>query len=114
MSSSSAASSASYAPPRSSQSQFPPLSGQLGGGGSSQVLIRPGTRDSLYERLVWLHQHDEDSQRELNMGKRIGFYKLKSELGTGNFSKVKLATHQLTKGRKERKETEQNKNTHYS
>ena len=109
MSSSSGASSSTFA--RASgpggSTQFPPLNGQQqsngGRGGaapSSSQLIRPGTRDSLYDRLIWLHQHDEDSQKELNMGKRIGFYKLKSDLGTGNFSKVKLATHQLTKGRR--------------
>ena len=103
----SSSSGSSYARGGGGPTTFPPINGQPGavgggngtnGSGGSQ-LIRPGTRDSLYERLVWLHQHDEDSQRELNMGKRIGFYKLKSDLGTGNFSKVKLATHQLTKGR---------------
>jgi len=35
----------------------------------------------------------------LVLGRRVGFYKFKSELGAGNFSKVKLATHQLTKER---------------
>lgn len=106
--SSSSGSSSAYNRGGGGVTQFPPISGQPGvvnsggggGVGSGSQLIRPGTRDSLYERLVWLHEHDEDSQRELNMGKRIGFYKLKSELGTGNFSKVKLATHQLTKGRR--------------
>lgn len=33
------------------------------------------------------------------LGRRIGFYRIKSDLGAGNFSKVKLATHQLTKGK---------------
>ena len=53
---------------------------------------------SPYERLLWQNEHDENARREMAFGKRIGFYRFKSELGTGNFSKVKLATNLLTKG----------------
>ena len=48
--------------------------------------------------LLWQNEHDENARREMAFGKRIGFYRFKSELGTGNFSKVKLATNLLTKG----------------
>ena len=59
----------------------------------------PPPRDApLYERLKWCHEYDEMSHRDVALGRRIGFYKIKSDLGSGNFSKVKLANHQLTKG----------------
>lgn len=38
--------------------------------------------------------------RELTVGRRIGFYKIRGEIGCGNFSHVKLGIHALTKGRK--------------
>ncbi|CAK9302933.1 unnamed protein product [Gordionus sp. m RMFG-2023] len=41
-------------------------------------------------------QTDPDIIKELILGKRIGFYKFKGEIGSGNFSQVKLATHCLT------------------
>jgi len=41
---------------------------------------------------------DERFQREVTLGKRIGLYKFRGELGTGNFSRVKLAFHQLAHG----------------
>lgn len=43
--------------------------------------------------------HNEKTIKELNVGRRVGFYKVCSEIGCGNFSKVKLAFHALTKGR---------------
>lgn len=43
--------------------------------------------------------HNEKTIKELNVGKRVGFYKVCAEIGCGNFSKVKLAFHALTKGR---------------
>ena len=64
-----------------------------GGGGASS-----GEEQGAYERLLWQNEHDENARREMAFGKRIGFYRFKSELGTGNFSKVKLATNLLTKG----------------
>ncbi|CAF95679.1 unnamed protein product, partial [Tetraodon nigroviridis] len=35
--------------------------------------------------------------RELTVGRRIGFYKIRGEIGCGNFSHVKLGIHALTK-----------------
>lgn len=55
------------------------------------------TVDSLYQRLQWQQIHDEEAKKEFALGKRIGFYRFKNEIGTGNFSKVKLAHHLLTK-----------------
>lgn len=42
---------------------------------------------------------DERFQRDVTLGKRIGLYKFRGELGTGNFSRVKLAFHQLAHGK---------------
>lgn len=43
--------------------------------------------------------HNEKTIKELNVGRRVGFYKVSGDIGCGNFSKVKLAFHALTKGR---------------
>jgi len=59
----------------------------------------PDENSTLYEKLVWSHQYDPRSKEEVIMNRRVGFYKFKSDLGAGNFSKVKLAHHQLTKER---------------
>lgn len=41
---------------------------------------------------------DERVVRELTIGRRIGFYKIRGEIGCGNFSHVKLGIHALTRG----------------
>ncbi|XP_072903739.1 serine/threonine-protein kinase NIM1 [Hemitrygon akajei] len=41
--------------------------------------------------------HDEQTVREVTLGKRIGFYRLRGQIGAGNFSRVKLAIHSLTR-----------------
>ncbi|XP_046400164.1 serine/threonine-protein kinase NIM1 isoform X2 [Ischnura elegans] len=48
------------------------------------------------ERLQWSLQHDEKWRSEVNLGRRIGLYRIKGELGAGNFSQVKMGIHQLT------------------
>ena len=53
---------------------------------------------SPYERMVHLIRWDQQVKSELALGKRVGFYVLKGELGSGNFSRVKAAVHTLTKG----------------
>lgn len=40
--------------------------------------------------------------RELTVGRRIGFYKIRGEIGCGNFSHVKMGIHALTKGKGEK------------
>uniref|UniRef100_A0A672RXJ7 non-specific serine/threonine protein kinase n=1 Tax=Sinocyclocheilus grahami TaxID=75366 RepID=A0A672RXJ7_SINGR len=41
--------------------------------------------------------NDEDTIKELTVGRRVGFYKVRGQIGCGNFSKVNLAVHALTK-----------------
>ncbi|XP_068609092.1 serine/threonine-protein kinase NIM1 [Brachionichthys hirsutus] len=40
---------------------------------------------------------DENTIKELVIGRRVGFYKVRGEIGCGTFSRVKLAFHALTK-----------------
>ncbi|PAV90507.1 hypothetical protein WR25_27157 isoform B [Diploscapter pachys] len=40
-----------------------------------------------YDRALHMLACDSEYQKEVNLGKRIGFYKLGKELGAGNFSK---------------------------
>ncbi|XP_035230297.1 serine/threonine-protein kinase NIM1-like [Stegodyphus dumicola] len=58
-----------------------------------------GENNSPYLRAVKKLQTDEKWQKDITLGRRIGFYRMKEELGTGNFSQVKAATHALTKER---------------
>ena len=53
---------------------------------------------SPYEKTIKMLSNDLQCQKELALGKRVGFYRLGKELGAGNFSKVKLGVHVLTKG----------------
>ncbi|KAL3102038.1 hypothetical protein niasHS_003447 [Heterodera schachtii] len=66
---------------------------------SAQSLPAPATdqSQSLYERTLHQLTNDPHFQKEIALGKRIGFYRLGKELGAGNFSKVKLGVHVLTK-----------------
>ncbi|KAF7634043.1 Protein kinase domain-containing protein [Meloidogyne graminicola] len=52
---------------------------------------------SPYEKTIKMLSNDAQCQKELALGKRVGFYRLGKELGCGNFSKVKLGVHVLTK-----------------
>ena len=52
-----------------------------------------------YQRLLDSLQFDPKAQLELALGKRVGFYSLRGELGCGNFSRVKVGIHALTKGK---------------
>ena len=51
-----------------------------------------------YEQLMTAINTDEHFHREVMLGKRIGMYKFRGELGTGNFSHVSLGFHQLAHG----------------
>ncbi|XP_015923290.1 serine/threonine-protein kinase NIM1 isoform X2 [Parasteatoda tepidariorum] len=59
------------------------------------------TCDSLspYQKVVNKLQTDERWHKEISLGRRIGFYRIKEELGTGNFSQVRAAIHALTRER---------------
>ncbi|ULU08411.1 hypothetical protein L3Y34_019533 [Caenorhabditis briggsae] len=52
---------------------------------------------TMYERAIAQLDSDPLVHKEVALGRRIGFYRLGKELGAGNFSKVKLGVHQLTK-----------------
>lgn len=59
----------------------------------------PERRLTAYEKLSLDLSSDQKLLKEITLGKRIGFYRIRGELGTGNFSQVKLGIHVLTKGR---------------
>uniref|UniRef100_A0A672IJ35 non-specific serine/threonine protein kinase n=1 Tax=Salarias fasciatus TaxID=181472 RepID=A0A672IJ35_SALFA len=56
-------------------------------------------RHSPFERVVYDMAHNEKIINELTVGRRVGFYELRGEIGQGNFSTVKLGIHALTKER---------------
>uniref|UniRef100_A0A3Q3LJB7 non-specific serine/threonine protein kinase n=1 Tax=Labrus bergylta TaxID=56723 RepID=A0A3Q3LJB7_9LABR len=43
--------------------------------------------------------HNEKTVNDLMLGRRVGFYELRGEIGQGNFSTVRLGIHDLTKER---------------
>jgi serine/threonine-protein kinase NIM1 len=52
-----------------------------------------------FDRLTYeLTSNNNDVLQDGSL-RRIGFYSIGSELGSGNFSKVKLGIHLLTKGK---------------
>lgn len=52
---------------------------------------------SPFEKLTRDLTEDERCAKELALGKRIGFYRLRSDLGNGNFAQVKLGMHCLAR-----------------
>ncbi|XP_021445931.1 serine/threonine-protein kinase NIM1-like [Oncorhynchus mykiss] len=52
---------------------------------------------SPLEKLTTKMCQDEQTIKELIVGRRIGFYKVRGEIGSGTFSHVKMAFHSLTK-----------------
>ena len=59
---------------------------------------KPRTTLSPYEQQIHQLEHDPRTSKEVLLGKRVRFYQIKGTLGTGNFSKVRLGVHLLTKG----------------
>lgn len=53
---------------------------------------------TIYESLKSDLENNPTVREEVGLGKRVGFYKLRGQVGAGNFSKVKLGIHLLTKG----------------
>uniref|UniRef100_A0A3Q2XN29 Protein kinase domain-containing protein n=1 Tax=Hippocampus comes TaxID=109280 RepID=A0A3Q2XN29_HIPCM len=51
-----------------------------------------------FERVVYDMAHNEKMVNDLILGRRVGFYELRGEIGQGNFSSVRLGIHALTKG----------------
>uniref|UniRef100_A0A7N8YL09 Serine/threonine-protein kinase NIM1 n=1 Tax=Mastacembelus armatus TaxID=205130 RepID=A0A7N8YL09_9TELE len=56
-------------------------------------------RQSPFERVVYDMAHNQRIISDLMLGRRVGFYELRGEIGQGNFSTVKLGVHTLTKER---------------
>lgn len=42
--------------------------------------------------------HSEKVMNDLTFGRRVGLYELRGEIGSGNFSQVRLGIHDLTRG----------------
>ncbi|KAF1385730.1 hypothetical protein PFLUV_G00110830 [Perca fluviatilis] len=57
------------------------------------------TRQSPFERVVYDMTNNERIVNDLMLGRRVGFYELRGEVGQGNFSRVRLGIHALTKER---------------
>lgn len=55
-------------------------------------------RQSPFERVIYDMAHNERIVNDLILGRRVGFYELRGEIGQGNFSAVRLGIHALTKG----------------
>lgn len=56
-----------------------------------------GAERSPYDRVLYGLHHDQRWLKEVTLGRRVGFYRFRGELGQGNFSTVRLALHQLTR-----------------
>lgn len=54
-------------------------------------------RLTAYEKLLYDSQHDMRFKAEEKAGRRIGFYRIRGDIGLGNFSRVKLGVHLLAK-----------------
>jgi serine/threonine-protein kinase NIM1 len=54
---------------------------------------------SDFERLIYRLKNDPLYRKEIITDKLIGFYKIGNEIGTGNFSQVRLGLHLLTRGK---------------
>uniref|UniRef100_A0A3Q0RU11 non-specific serine/threonine protein kinase n=1 Tax=Amphilophus citrinellus TaxID=61819 RepID=A0A3Q0RU11_AMPCI len=66
---------------------------------SSEAGAEDGEADNLtpLEKLTRDMCKDEKTMKELIIGRRVGFYKVRGEIGHGTFSRVKLAFHALTR-----------------
>ena len=58
----------------------------------------PLASKSPIDQLIANLKNNPNYLKETSLGKLIGFYRIGSEIGTGNFSQVKLGLHLLTKG----------------
>lgn len=53
---------------------------------------------SPFEKVLHEMMHDARVTRDITLGRRIGLYQLRGEIGAGNFSHVRLGIHVLIKG----------------
>ncbi|KAH8263107.1 hypothetical protein KR044_004751 [Drosophila immigrans] len=61
------------------------------------TICQPPAPTPAYQRLTKALQCDPRCGHEVTIGRRIGLYRFCGDIGRGNFSKVKLAVHQLTR-----------------
>ncbi|XP_015232075.1 PREDICTED: serine/threonine-protein kinase NIM1-like [Cyprinodon variegatus] len=54
---------------------------------------------TTFGKAVFNMTHSERVMDDLTCGRRVGFYELKGQIGSGNFSQVRLGIHDLTKER---------------
>ncbi|GLD50858.1 serine/threonine-protein kinase NIM1-like isoform X1 [Lates japonicus] len=54
---------------------------------------------TAYEKAFYDLTHSEKVMDDLTFGRRVGLYELRGEIGSGNFSQVRLGIHDLTKER---------------
>ncbi|XP_058057523.1 serine/threonine-protein kinase NIM1-like isoform X2 [Anopheles bellator] len=59
--------------------------------------VVPTPKTLSYQRYTAALQNDLRCSQEVALGRRIGLYRFCGDIGRGNFSRVKLAVHQLTK-----------------
>ncbi|GIX87828.1 hypothetical protein CDAR_82921 [Caerostris darwini] len=64
---------------------------------SASSLIGSTQNESQYFQAISKLAHDDRWKKEITLGTRISFYRLYRDVGKGNFSKVKMAVHYLTK-----------------
>ncbi|XP_061738972.1 serine/threonine-protein kinase NIM1 [Nerophis ophidion] len=64
-----------------------------------QVSEAERVRQTAFDKVVYDLAHNPRMVNELILGRRVGFYELRGEIGQGNFSSVRLGIHALTKER---------------
>lgn len=84
-------------PPRRHHSVYSLTDSSDIGPDDEELEARPSL--SPLEKLTADMCKNQSTIKELMIGRRVGFYKVRGEIGCGTFSRVKLAFHALTKGR---------------
>ncbi|XP_055934237.1 serine/threonine-protein kinase NIM1-like [Argiope bruennichi] len=64
---------------------------------SASSLMGQSRNLSQYQQALDKLAHDDRWKKEITLGTRVSFYRLYRDVGKGNFSKVKMAVHYLTK-----------------
>ncbi|KAF4083365.1 hypothetical protein AMELA_G00140270 [Ameiurus melas] len=81
------------------QTLIKPTRSPLLGSRAPAVTAEQQMKQTAFERVVYNMSHNETIISDIILGKRIAFYELRGEIGTGNFSQVRLGVHELTKER---------------
>ncbi|KAF7222179.1 serine/threonine-protein kinase NIM1-like [Nothobranchius furzeri] len=61
--------------------------------------VEEDMRWTVFRKASYDMTHSERVMDDLTFGRRVGFYELRGEIGSGNFSQVRLGIHDLTKER---------------